>query len=388
LRSFGIIGVLGLPGVVVAWILSTPSLAETAFYEATAAELAGEPGSIIRFEELPVYPIGSRGYRILYRSIGLKGEPIAVSAAIAVPHAHGSNRPVVAWAHPTTGVARRCAPSLHGAVLKTVPGIDEMIKRGFVVVATDYPGLGTAGHHPYLVGISEGRAVLDSVRAARAFEKAAAGDSFAAWGHSQGGHAALFAGQLAKSYAGELKLVGIATAAPASELGKLFEADEKTTAGHGLTALTLVAWSRLYDISLDGVVAAGKTSYVEKIGAECITSTVDLIADLEAANHLKTKFLIADPVTTPPWDKITAENVPGQAPPGGPIFIAQGTFDEVVDPSVTENFADRLCKKGAAVRYFSVPGASHETIAQVSAWAAVAWIADRFAGAPAPTSCR
>jgi acetyl esterase/lipase len=149
-----------------------------------------------------------------------------------------------------------------------------------------------------------------------------------------------------------------------------------------------VAWSRLYDISLDGIVAADKQQYVEKIGSECITSNVDLIIDLEAAKHLKTKFMIADPVTTQPWDKITAVNIPGQAPPGGPMFIAQGTFDKVVDPSVTENFADRLCNEGAAVRYFSVPGASHDTIAQVSAWAVVEWVADRFAGAPAPTTCR
>jgi hypothetical protein len=33
--------------------------------------------------------------------------------------------------------------------------------------ATDYPGLGTPGVHAYLMGESEGRAVLDSVRAAR-----------------------------------------------------------------------------------------------------------------------------------------------------------------------------------------------------------------------------
>ena len=57
------------------------------------------------------------------------------------------------------------------------------------------------------MGVSEGRSVLDSVRAAANLPKTGAGPRFVVWGHSQGGHAALFAGQLAKSYAPDLALV-------------------------------------------------------------------------------------------------------------------------------------------------------------------------------------
>ena len=42
-------------------------------------------------------------------------------------------------------------------------------ENGYAIAATDYPGLGTPGPHPYLVGDSEARAVIDSVRAARSF---------------------------------------------------------------------------------------------------------------------------------------------------------------------------------------------------------------------------
>ena len=43
-----------------------------------------------------------------------------------------------------------------------------MLRQGYVVVGTDYPGLGVPGIiHPYLIGVSEARAVIDSVRAAR-----------------------------------------------------------------------------------------------------------------------------------------------------------------------------------------------------------------------------
>ena len=107
--------------------------------------------------------------------------------------------------------------------------------------------------HPYLIGVSEARAVLDSVRAARSLPDALAGDRFAVWGHSQGGHAALFTGQEAASYAPELKLVGVAAAAPATYLGELFKADRGSIGGNSLTAMVLLSWSTLYKIPLGDI---------------------------------------------------------------------------------------------------------------------------------------
>ncbi len=123
-------------------------------------------------------------YRILYRSTGLNGEPIAVSGAVlfreeAAPRA---KRDVIAWAHPTTGVVEKCAPTLLPDLSGTIAGIEDMLDRGFVIAATDYVGLGGQGMHPYLIGVSEARAVLDSVRAARQPPDAAASDRFAVWG--------------------------------------------------------------------------------------------------------------------------------------------------------------------------------------------------------------
>ena len=126
-------------------------------------------------------------------------------------------------------------------------GLADMLAPGYVVVATDYPGLGVPGIHPYLIGVSEGRAVLDSVRAARALPDAGASNRFAVWGHSQGGHASLYTGELAASYAPDLKLVGVAAAAPATYLAELFDADSETPTGKELTAMTIYSWSKLYN---------------------------------------------------------------------------------------------------------------------------------------------
>jgi hypothetical protein len=118
---------------------------------------------------------------------------------------------VVAWAHPTSGLADHCAPSRHGMRgLACMHGwLDALLRRGYVVVATDYEGLGTPGLHPYLVGASEGHAVLDGVRAAARLRGAGVGGRTVAWGFSQGGHAALWTGEVARAYAPDVRLSGV-----------------------------------------------------------------------------------------------------------------------------------------------------------------------------------
>ena len=136
----------------------------------------------------------------------MKGEPIFVSGVVVVPQGEppSGGRPIVAWAHPTSGITPRCAPSLAIFLFQQIQGLRSFVERGYVVAATDYPGLGTPGPHPYLVGDSEARAVIDAVRVAGNLPGAGGGKRFTVWGHSQGGQAALFTGMIAKTYAPEL----------------------------------------------------------------------------------------------------------------------------------------------------------------------------------------
>src|SRR5277367_2791256 len=177
--------------------------AQTPFYQASAEEIAGPPGTLIRSEPMLFAPAGALAWRVLYRSTGLHGEPIAVSGVIVIPPGPPppGGRPIVAWAHPTSGVVPHCAPSLAIFVFQSMMGLRQLIEQGAIVAATDYPGLGTVGPHPYLVGASEARAVIDSVRAARNITGVDGGSDFAVWGHSQGGQAALYTGLIASSYA-------------------------------------------------------------------------------------------------------------------------------------------------------------------------------------------
>jgi acetyl esterase/lipase len=375
----------GIPAVILAAGIST-ALAQPA-----ANAPAGRAGALLQAEPMANAPFGSTAYRVLYRSTGLDGEPITVSGVVVVPSGPTSAQApgIVAWAHPTTGVVTRCAPSLRPNVFSSIPGLRDLLQRGFIVTATDYPGLGTPGPHPYLVGVSEGRAVLDSVRAARALVGSAAGARFALWGHSQGGHAVLFAGQLARRYAPELELVGLAAAAPATELATLFDDDISTPSGKILTSMALWSWSRVYGARLDNVVDPDVMATVNRLANDCVESLVEVIGMRFAERPLQSAFLKVNDLTeVQPWRRLMAQNTPRASSGGAPVFLAQGTADKVVDPAVTLAFAGGLCTNGVPVNYVIMPGVIHAFIAHRSADMATAWIAARFTGEPAPSNCR
>jgi acetyl esterase/lipase len=349
-----------------------------------------KPGQLLRIRPQVGGALDGAAFRVIYRSTGLNGEPVAVSGTIIFPEgaAPKGGRDIVAWAHYTTGVSDRCAPTLLPDLGGTIPGLSEMLARGYVVVATDYEGLGVPGVHAYLVGVSEARAVLDSVRAARNLTAAHASNRFAVWGHSQGGHAALFVRELAAVYAPELKLVGVAAAAPATDLVKLFKTQKGSVAGEGLTAMALLSWSRTYNLPIDSVIEPGVESRFEKVGESCIQSISQLLRLLKLARPLKKEFLKADPTTLPAWRDLMEKNSPSAAARGVPVFISQGTGDKTVRPQITIAYAKALCANGTAVDLKLLNGASHSFAAEKSAYQAVKWIGDRFKGKPPPSDCR
>jgi acetyl esterase/lipase len=372
-------------------LLCDVAKAQSAFYTPQEQDLAGRPGTIIRKEPMRGAPNGAAAYRILYRSTGLHDEPIAVSGVVVIPAgpAPEAGRPIVAWAHPTTGVVPHCAPSLAHFVFQQMQGLREMVNRGYVVTATDYPGLGTAGPHPYLVGVSEARAVLDSVRAVRELPDAGGGRRYAVWGHSQGGQASLYTGILAKSYAPDLELVGIAAAAPATELAVLMADDLDSNGGRNLTAMTLWSWARVFDAPMQRVVEGAAIPVVNQLAEECIESPVDLVERQRTASSLKKTFLsVPNPLDLEPWRSLADRNTPGALPSDIPVFLSQGEDDKLVRPNVTKDYMRQLCDAGSSVQLVMVPGVSHGFIARDSASRAVEWMSDRFADARAPSDCK
>ncbi len=367
-----------------------PAKAQMVFYDASEREIAGPPGTLIRQEPMFGAPDGASAYRVLYRSTSPDGRPIAVSGVVIVPigPVPEGGRPIVAWAHPTSGIVPRCAPSLAIFIFQQIAGSRQLLDRGYAIAATDYPGLGTSGPHPYLVGDSEARAVIDSVRVARTFPGVGNGNRYTVWGHSQGGQAALFTGLISKKYAPELRLLGVAAAAPATDLATLMTDDLNTSGGRNLTAMAVWSWQRVYGAPMDRIIAPGAVPTVNRLAGECIESLFDILERDTTSKPLAREFLaVANPAKLEPWRSLLVRNTPGALPPSIPVFLAQGSTDAIVRPQVTAAYAQRLCKAGSRVEFLTMPNVGHGFAGHDSADAATAWMADRFAGRPAPSSC-
>jgi uncharacterized membrane protein HdeD (DUF308 family)/alpha-beta hydrolase superfamily lysophospholipase len=360
------------------------------FYAPPAPLPRGSHGSLIREEPIPGFYEGAKAYRILYRSTGFDGRPTAVSGVVVVPEGRPprGGRNVIAFTHATTGVARNCAPSLRdGGASQVIEGLGGFIAAGDVVVASDYAGLGTPGTHPYLVGPVEAMNALDGVRAADRLREADAGPQFAVWGHSQGGQASLFTAQLAEDYAPELRLVGVAAGAPTPDLPEMFKLDRASPGARILLAMALSSWSQLYpDAGLGRLLTPSGQGDVATVAASCLYGG-GYLAALPAASALGSSFGHKPPWQVQPWRRIMTQNSPGPVPTGVPVLIVQGGADRVVPSGLTTALVHRMCRAGDTVELRLYPSVEHGEAGLVASPDVAAWIARRFTGQPAPTSC-
>jgi acetyl esterase/lipase len=343
-------------------------------------------GTLISADPVAQAPAGMQAWRISYWTSDDNGAPLAVTGMVVAPSSPDqSPRKVLAWTHGTWGVVPACAPSLSARFFQVTPGLDA-VSRGYVVVAPDYPGLGSPTPHPYLVGPITGRSVLDAIRAARQISAASAGNRFAVWGESQGGHAALWTGQLARTYAPDLRLVGVAAGVPPTELRANFQQASAKDAKAFLTGFTAYSWSRYYNVPL--LIGRRKTpALITKMAQKCLTSdSTPSLGTVLGILALKGDLRHVDFATLSPWATFVTSN---SVPIGSsvPVIIAQTRADPLVALAVTRQYARDLCAKRVAVRWIDLPGGDHAKTAKLSAPPTLQWIDDRFAGVTPPSDC-
>lgn len=361
-----------------------------AFYDWTPQDLVGEPGSLVRAEPILGAPEGARAWRILFRSRDVHDDPVVVSGVVLTPDEPASDRVVVSWGHPTTGAAQRCAPSLGVDPFILIEGATALLRDGYVVVASDYPGMGAKGPWAYLIGRSEGRSLLDAARAVSELDGSGAGDRAVLWGHSQGGHAALFAAREASSYAPELDVAAVAVAAPAVELGQLLQDDIGDSAGVALGSYAFWAYDRTYRDELDPprldqILTPAGAAATPDMAATCLIGEHRQLHRI--ADPLVGRYLAHSPTDVPSWSSLLDENTPTTEPYDMAVFVAQGGRDDLVRPATTADYVTQLCAHGQPVEFHRLPDASHLTVAMRSVPDVRRFFADALTGVPARDTC-
>jgi alpha-beta hydrolase superfamily lysophospholipase len=372
---------------------SPEATADPAFYDVTTLDpaevAASEPGTVLRSEAVELTgPLeGASGWRVLYRSTTADDEPAVVSGILLVPEgpAPSEGRPVAAWAHGTTGIADRCAPSTTGNLFYDDYGQvgRDLLDQGFVVAATDYHGLGTPGVHSYHRSEELARATIDSVRAVHTLDDV--GPLTPQWvtiGHSEGGLTVLAVDERLDLAPADLDYRGSVVAAPSAQLARaaplLF-----TIEGRGYGAFLLEALAEV-EPRLDPAVAMGPEAAKREplLTHGCWEEAVPGFDDIDPAD------MLASPEISDLLGEVLTDYAgydPTEAT--GPMLVVQGEADDAVPPPLTADLVEQLCSAGVAVESRTYPGTGHDEVMAASLADSSAWFSARLAGEDPTSSC-
>jgi pimeloyl-ACP methyl ester carboxylesterase len=364
------------------------------FYEQVPANLSKlKPGALIASEPesdfLPPFDNDSAAYRILFRSTGQLGQAVTVGGMVFVPKgkAPRGGWPIVVWDHGTSGVGDQCNPSRWpdlydgGQWRGYHDQIDSLLAQGYLVVAPDYEGLGTPGLHTYLLTDALGRATIDAVRAAKV-KVGSAGSRWAVIGHSEGGQAALGAGELAASYGKGLTYLGAVAYAPANHLEELIGEPNKFESPY-LAYMAVGMRSIDPDFVYGNFVGSLYVDRMDLAEEHCFDEWFYL--DNLGLNPTPENILNPNWASDPTVQSYFAKSQVATRPSAGPVLILQGTGDGLFE--VYPELMSDLCAQGTRAHGITYANVSHDRVLETGWSDARAWLADRFAGKSAPSDC-
>lgn len=305
----------------------------------------------------------SQSITVVYKSKSLANKLIPVSGTVWIPKgtAPTGGWPIISWGHGTTGSADKCAPSriadlTSGSYSSYVfPTLNRWLGKGYAVAMTDYEGLGTPGVHPWIIGPSEGRGMVDIVKAARKLNSKIS-SSWISAGHSQGGHAALFAASLAKTWGTGLTLKGVIPFAPASNMKStvLFAASAITGPNQisGLGALLIRSITQAdTTIKLSDLMPANVLALAPLLEQRCIGGDPGTLGASDAFGQFAPRNLVKGWVSydwrgNSKWAKMSAaldgSKINSAVKISAPVKLLQGTQDGTVPEASTAKLFTQL----------------------------------------------
>ena len=409
--------------VVLATLLVTAALAPRAAAQAepSPADLTLAPGSVVevvyeerlsatRVRDAAASPFGRFGpprvdnavdvFHLRFVTTGLAGEVAVVSASLFVPvEPIAGSAPLYVFGSGTTGLADVCAPSREHALPQPLGEYRAYLApyagRGIVTVFPDYLGFEAPGRpQAYFHAASEAHVMLDAARAVRTLFTEAPWlgvleDLVVMGGYSQGGHAAFAAADLRPWYAPEVPLVGLIGYGATTDVQPLF------LEGPYYAPYVIASWSAIYGAEQVDAPAVLAERWLPALTNEAVSVCVDRAQQVfpfdvdamytpEFARALRQGTLATD---FPGMHALFEENRTGLSGHGLPALVVQGGQDIIVRDPTQERFVAALCAAGSSVEYLNVRDARHRDTRPAGFEAAVAWIAERAAGAPAPSTC-
>jgi pimeloyl-ACP methyl ester carboxylesterase len=296
-------------------------------------------------------------------------------------------RPLVAYAPGTQGWGDQCAPSrtIPAGSFGELAAVNGLLSSGWAVVVIDYPGLGTPGPHRYNVGIAEGLAVLDALRAATRLPPAGLDPSapVAVAGYSQGGGAAGWAAQLQPRYAPSLPLVGVAAGGTPADLRAVAE-QINGSFWFAFLAGTAIGFDAAYPfLGLDRYLTAEGEAAARELSRLCLVDGLLRLAGRRIEDYTVGGI---NPMDRPAWRLVLRLNDLGAVRPAVPLLQFHGRADQIIPWGVEAALHRRWCAMGVTTQLNGYDG-DHVQAALLAQADVAGWLEDRFAGRPPPSNC-
>jgi pimeloyl-ACP methyl ester carboxylesterase len=365
-----------------------PSEPSQHFYVANDADVA--PGTLLTSSPNPTVDVRiSRAHSlatsITYRSTsGLDGSSTTVTGAVFTPLGTPplGGWPVVVYGHPGAGILENCAPSRQSNLFGNGAPIESLLHAGYLVVMTDYEGIGSKGPHPYLEPKTLGYNMIDAVRAARQLNYSA-GTRWAAYGISEGGEAAWAAAELAPSYGQGLDMVAAVALNPTADMSGLPQtAFEGKLTAEQLSVMLYIANTVAAlnpDVHRDDYVHGYTRDHNDAL-LGC--SGRDLYIRVSLADGMSSGDLA--PVSTEAADRLSAIlrywSLPGLLGIAkAPVLVMAGLVNPIVSPGSTAAAVQRACANGEQITWLPRKAEGQDDLSQRPA---LTWLGYRFKGSP------
>ncbi|OTG98042.1 triacylglycerol lipase [Acinetobacter sp. ANC 4654] len=323
-----------------------------------------------------------------YKMLGVDNKEVTATALVFVPRTTQpvNGWPIVVWAHGTTGVADKCAPSQQGLNDSQIL-LKQLLVEGYVVVAPDYEGLGAEGNHPFLNLKSEAFSITDAVVATRDYlsrQGKKAAPQWMAVGHSQGGHAALGAAQYAAR--AQLDYKGTIAIAPASNLAAILQGGENAVKDKPaniqipvlapldtFTALIVagmqghqvsVSYADVFKADTAKIAPLAETECSGPVGAALAQGMSDYASLPEHPNSLAGYGRNQDNFMSIPVinNFLIKDSQPGTVKLNQPVIIYQGEKDATVPKAATDLLRASAEAKGTKIQYKPDAEWTHSTV--------------------------
>ncbi|MFY9806108.1 MAG: lipase family protein [Pseudonocardiaceae bacterium] len=373
------------------------SAASGDFYQAPSPFPPGQSGAIIRTQPATVVAtaLTATTTTVMYHSLDAQDHDIAVTGTVFSPLAPWSGsgpRPWVDLAVGTQGLGQQCAPSKQfvATTEQELEPVQALLAQGWGVVVSDYEGYTTGATPTYVAGVSEAHTVLDMARAAGAVPgtRITSATPWATMGYSQGGGGSGWAASLAPSYAPEIKLITDVSGGVPADVRTVAEFLDGSAVGEGLQLYALIGLQQAYpgQFPLDDALSTTGKATEASLKTQCVVQTL-LSYPFKRFSDFSTGQTIQQFDAQPTVAAVYAQdNLITRPAPTVPVFQYHAATDEIIPIGQARALNQAWCAQGVRTVFSIVPG-DHVAGETAGLLPSIAWLADRFAGHPTPSTC-